>query len=310
MTTLIQVQAQAELERRRRERAKQPAPNPTSIAAATKIMAPQAHAPDLPFDLWPAQLQVLETFQRERLIIILKARQLGISWLVCLYVLWLCLFHSGKTVIVFSKGQDEADEMITRIRFLFTNLQWPHLATLTIDNASELGWSNGSRVESFAATKTAGRSLTASLLILDEFAFMLWGSKLYGSAKPTINDGGSMIILSTADAPGSTFYQHWQQAKKQISGFVHIFLPWSARPDRDSKWRDQLLSQSTDPAEVIREYPENDDEAFLYAGGLVYEFIWSDGPADGNVSEDADYIPDGGTVVWGLDDRNICNLDP
>lgn len=309
MNAPLTIQAQAELERRRRLRAKQPPPAPHAVAAATKIMAPQASDPDLPFDLWPAQVDVLDTFQRERLIIILKARQLGISWLVCLYVLWLCLFHPGKTVIVLSKGQDEADKMIARIRFMFERLQWPYLPALTTDNASKLGWSNNSHVESFAATKAAGRSLTASLLILDEFAFMLWGATLYGAAKPAINDGGSMIILSTADGPGSTFHQHWQQAKKGISGFVHIFLSWRERPDRDPEFRNRLLAQSLDPAEVIREYPENDDEAFLYAGGLVYEFVWSDGPEDGNVSEDADYIPDGGSVIWGLDDGYSGKMD-
>jgi hypothetical protein len=39
-------------------------------------------------------------------------------------------------------------------------------------------------------------------------------------------------------------------------------------------------------------------EAFTAAAGLVYD-IWSDGPPDGNVTEDADYIPDGGPVLLG-----------
>src|SRR5690242_4703825 len=47
------------------------------------------------FRLWPAQVAVMGTIATERKSIILKARQLGISWLVCAYVLWLCLFHTN-----------------------------------------------------------------------------------------------------------------------------------------------------------------------------------------------------------------------
>src|SRR4051812_2681787 len=60
-----------------------------------------------PFTLWPAQVGVMWALMTERLIIILKARQLGISWICCAYALWLCLFHPGKVVLIFSKGQAE-----------------------------------------------------------------------------------------------------------------------------------------------------------------------------------------------------------
>lgn len=40
---------------------------------------------------------------------------------------------------------------------------------------------------------------------------------------------------------------------------------------------------------------------WVQATGLVYD-VWSDGPPDGNVTEDADYIAGGGTVFWGVDD--------
>src|SRR5690242_20478512 len=71
------------------------------------------------FRLWPAQVQVLWSLMTEQLMVILKARQLGISWLCCSYALWLCLFYPGKVVLLFSKGQDEANEMLRRIKVLY-----------------------------------------------------------------------------------------------------------------------------------------------------------------------------------------------
>lgn len=43
-------------------------------------------------------------------------------------------------------------------------------------------------------------------------------------------------------------------------------------------------------------------------GGRVYE-VWSDQPG-GNVTEAADYVPDGGPVLWAVDDGYVGKLDP
>lgn len=40
---------------------------------------------------------------------------------------------------------------------------------------------------------------------------------------------------------------------------------------------------------------------WVQASGLVYD-VWSDGPPDGNVTEEAEYVPDGGSIYWACDD--------
>jgi hypothetical protein len=47
---------------------------------------------------------------------------------------------------------------------------------------------------------------------------------------------------------------------------------------------------------------------WVQASGIVYD-VWSDGPADGNVTEAADYIPDGGEILWSVDDGYSGALD-
>ena len=69
----------------------------------------------MPFHLWPAQRDLLDDLAAERLLLILKARQLGITWLVCAYALWLCLHKDQRLVLTFSIGQSEANEMMRRI---------------------------------------------------------------------------------------------------------------------------------------------------------------------------------------------------
>ncbi|HEY4722173.1 MAG TPA: hypothetical protein VII92_10025, partial [Anaerolineae bacterium] len=40
----------------------------------------------------------------------------------------------------------------------------------------------------------------------------------------------------------------------------------------------------------------------VMAEGLIYGDVWSDGPADGNVTEAAEYVQDGGPILWAVDD--------
>ena len=55
----------------------------------------------LPFRLWPEQVSTLKTIQDNRLVCILKARQLGLTWLAIGFALWLVLFRPAATVLLF-----------------------------------------------------------------------------------------------------------------------------------------------------------------------------------------------------------------
>ncbi len=267
----------------------------------------------MPFDLWPAQAEALTAMERERLIVFLKARQLGISWLACAFVLSQCITTAGQTWLFFSQGQDEADELIRRVAFLHDHHQdRADFPAVTKDNTDEWAWANRSRVLSRAATKRAGRSFTASGVILDEFAFMQWGPGVLAAVKPTIDAGGKLFIISSADGQGTPYHQMWLGAEAGANGFTPYFLPWTAHPGRDAGWRDRVQAESPEltQAEVLREYPASPLEAFIHAAGLIYEGVWSDGPADGNVTEAADYDPAGGDVAWAVDDGYVGGLDP
>lgn len=282
------------------------------FAARTSIEVPNgSDVAHVPFALWKDQVSTLDAMHAERLLVILKARQLGVSWLACLYALRMCTLYSGQPVLCLSRGQLEANELIHRISFMYhKHADRADLSRLVKDNTADLEWENGSSVISLAATKNAGRSLTAALAILDEWAFMAWPRETLSAVKPTIDAGGKLFIISSADGQGSAYHQFWQHAQSGLNGYKAIFLPWFAHPDRGEGWREQkIVEASGDTASVLREYPANDLEAFTAAAGLVYD-IWSDGPDDGNVTDAAEYDPDGGPVLWACDDGYHGQLDP
>lgn len=310
----LKLRAQAELELRARQRAKQrelralPLPD---FAARTQIEVPHGNdVAQVPFVPWPAQRDVLQVMDSEPLIVFLKARQIGVSWLACLYALRLCTLFPGQPVLCLSRGQLEANELIHRISFMYhqhADKAW--LPRLIADNTADLEWANSSSVISLAATKNAGRSLTAALVMLDEWAFMAWPRQTLAAVKPTIDAGGKLFIISSADGQGSAYHQFWQHAVLGNNGYKAIFLPWFAHPDRGADWRDQKIVESLgDTASVLREYPANDIEAFTAAAGLVYD-VWSDGPEGGNVTDTAEYVEGAGPIIWACDDGYEGMLD-
>lgn len=311
----LKVKAAAELEWRRRQRAKQQELRALPLAAfagRTKIEVPAGVGDDVayvPFAVWPRQADVLATMECDRLIVFLKARQIGISWLACLYAMRQCALHPGYPVLCLSRGQLEANELVHRISFMYhqhADRAW--LSRLIKDNTAYLEWAGGSSVTSLAATKDAGRSLTAALAILDEWAFMQWPKETLAAVKPTIDAGGKLFIISSADGQGSEYHQHWLAAEMGANGYTAVFLPWQARPDRGPGWRDQkIIEANGDTASVLREYPENPLEAFINAAGLMYGEVWREIE---NVTEDAEYIPDAGPIYWALDDGYSAGSAP
>lgn len=235
----------------------------------------------MPFHLWDAQKELLGDIAGERLLLILKARQLGISWLVCAYVLWLCLYRPGRLILMFSIGQDEANELMRRVHVMYWRLSEDmrrELPAIVKDNTEEMSWSNESRVQSLPSRKTAGSGYTASLIVLDEFAKNERAKELYTAVKPTIDGGGKMIILSSAHGTGNLFHEMCERAQKGVGRFVFRFLPWWVRPGRDDAWYAAVSADAVQSSLMGQEYPATPDEAFSATNSERYlpSILWWD----------------------------------
>jgi hypothetical protein len=221
----------------------------------------------IPFRLWPAQLQALQTIDSQRLTVILKARQLGLTWLVLGYVLWLMLFQPAATVLLFSRRDEEAVDLLrVRLRGLYQRLPpWLRVRGFVTDNDHVWHWSNGSRV--LALPTTAGDSYTASLAFVDEADLAPDLAKLLAAVKPTIDGGGRLILLSRVDKskPQSVFKRIYTAAKQKRTEWTPLFLPWQARPGRDAAWyHDQamdILHRTGSLDDLYEQYPATDAEA-------------------------------------------------
>lgn len=220
----------------------------------------------IPFKLWRAQADVLSCLRDNRLVIILKARQLGQTWLVLSYGLWLALFRPAVTLTLFSRRDDEAQHLLERLRGIYKHLpKWMQAKRVLVDNDHEWKLSNGSVVYAFPTT--AGDSYTVSMAIVDEADLVPNLNFLMNAVKPTIDGGGRMVLLSRAnkDEPQSTFKRMYRAAKEGKSPWKAIFLPWYSHPQRDSIWYEEqkrdIYARTGSLDDLWQQYPADDTEA-------------------------------------------------
>jgi hypothetical protein len=221
----------------------------------------------VPFRLWPAQRESAGDLQRYREVVILKARQLGFTWLVTAFALQRLLFYPVATVLLFSKRDDEAAELLAfRLREMYYRLpEWMRSGKLVADKTHKLELPSGSRAMAFSTT--GGRSYTATLAVIDEADFVPDLQAMLNAVKPTVDAGGRLVLLSTVDKgqPESAFKMIYRAAKQGQNTYLPIFHGWQARPDRSPQWYEEqrrtILAQTGALDDLHQEYPATDIEA-------------------------------------------------
>jgi hypothetical protein len=188
--------------------------------------------------------------------------------------------------------------MISRFEFMHQQHE-DNLPLIVAQNTRKITLENGSSIMSLPATKRAGRSFTAALVILDEFAFMQWPDETLAAVKPTVDNGGQLFIISSSDAHGSVYHQMWGMSQKGVTNYKTVFLPWDSHPDRGEGWREGKISESFNPIDTKREYPESPEEAFALSSDTIYAGVWH---GVESVTEEADFVPGAGPVYWAADD--------
>lgn len=226
----------------------------------------------IPFILWTEQINTLNLLHNEQLLIALKARQLGLTWLALAYGLWLMLFSPIATILIFSKRDDEATYLLSteRLRGIYDNLpDFLKAESVLEDNVKTWKLSNGSTARAFPTT--AGDSYTATFVIVDEADLVPNLNRMLRSVKPTIDAGGKMFMLSRSDKtlPQSEFKQIYRAAKKGTNGWAFIFLPWWVRPERNAAWyehvKSDILERTGSLDDLHEQYPATDAEALAPA---------------------------------------------
>jgi len=228
-----------------------------------RILEPPPGRGNIPFEPWPHLMEVCDILDDKKLLVWLKSRQTGASWLLAAYSLWMAQYHHGAVILLLSQGEEEAKKLLWKCKYIYEMLP-PGLRMQTgIDSRQELTFpALSSAITALPSTEKAGRSITASLVIMDEADFHEYADASFAAVKPTIDDsGGQLIMVSTSNATssGSLFKKMYREAPN--NGFSKVFYGWNVRPGRDNAWYDDRKNEYHDAALFEKEYPSTEDEA-------------------------------------------------
>lgn len=235
------------------------------------------------FELFDYQKETLHTIRNERYVVVLKARQLGLTTLMMAYALWMLLFRPGSNIVLVSRSQTAADKALEMLDFMWNFLpEWMNGRLPTLENNAakhhSFRFRDGmvSKITSYAATKTVAAGETATLVIWDEAALAEYQDDALRTLLPTTDAGGSMIIFSTARGGHNTFARVYRDAQRGDNEFVPVFHPWHVSrfmnplADNgeidDSRYQSKKRAMKNEPWLFYAEYPADVDEAFRQSG--------------------------------------------
>lgn len=252
------------------------------------------------FLLWAGQYRVLKLLLNNRFCVILKARQLGLTWLVLCYILWLMLFHPTVSILIFSLRDIDAKYLLgkKRLKGIYAKLpawfmmrrfnedvsappEWIPCSTKFVkDDAHEWALANDSNCMAFPTS--AGDSYTGTLVFVDEADLVPDLDDLMLSVAPVVDGGGQLILLSKSnkELPMSLFKTIYKNAIRGLTEWVAIFLAWYERPSRTKEWHDRITAtdkHNTGNVDATWEnYPATPEQALAPSQGdkrIAFELI-------------------------------------
>lgn len=246
---------------------------------------------------WRWQRDLLDWWIAEAKTIVLKGRQLGVTWVACGLALWYLLYRPGSDVLVYSITEDDAQIVVERI--------WDMLCSIN-DNPRLRHLMNGGRVtkparkgvrpteeivvehvvdgikmyssiSAMSSSSSAGHGRAGAFILFDEGSRQEYARTTWKAVLPAVADkGGKIAVVSTANGmsdersgQGNFFHYLWVKAGTVVfPGLKSRFLRWDLHPDRDQAWRDNLDMPEDDKDE---QYPNEPDDAFLLSGRPYFD---------------------------------------
>lgn len=171
-------------------------------------------------NLYYFQKEILKDFIKWKKVVLTKTRQAGISTLMALIFWWKAVIFPNEWLVIISKDGKSAQDFLEKIKANFDNIpQWMGLK-LVKNNAKGVVFSNKTKIDTFARSKSAGRGTSPTMVVLDEAAFYLTNSIIEGivsSVMPSLSrTGGSLFVVSTPNgsAEGSEGYWYYNQVRQ------------------------------------------------------------------------------------------------
>lgn len=189
------------------------------------------------FKLRPAQMELLQNIHYKN--IILKARQLGFTTFLCIFLLDYALFNQNKQIGIIAHTQGDATVIFKKVKIAWDNFPKVLREALKFstlgDSRAEYEFTNGSVMR----ISTSLRSGTYQAVLITEFGklcarFPEKADEIITGTLPAVPTKGLVFIESTAEGEEGHYYDMVQDAMEAkrlkraltVKDYKFFFFPW------------------------------------------------------------------------------------
>jgi hypothetical protein len=228
--------------------------------------------------LWPEQEKIIPALCGLALLILLKTRQIGLTWLSAALVLWLAITKPLHLTVIISASEDHAIEFLNRVYFILDRLPGWMVPPIKSRTKQVLEFQHNksliSTIKSMPTIEMGAESKTPNLLIIDEAHTIRNVSTIYNSSYPGIEQAKGRVIVIANSVKGGDGWgwvrDIYTASMTGLNSFKRIFLPWTAHPERPANFRELMEVAGMTQEDIKEHYPESEAEALTAATGSFF----------------------------------------
>ena len=242
---------------------------------------------EVPFKLFPRQIELLKSFVDNSNTIAIKHRQAGITTVASAWITGQCVFaskQSPETVLCIGNKLDISQQLIDKIgvfldqvpRWFWGSDFWSpdpnspknKKSIYKTRNKQHIELFNGCNIYARSSGENAARGISAvSILIFDEAAFIMNGISVYAqavAATASVKDA-KILMISTPNGKDQLYYRTYSKSIKKENNYHAVEFKWfqDLRYNRYLKW----YRKNKDNGKIEWDY----DTVIDKNGGIEYD---------------------------------------
>lgn len=228
----------------------------------------------IPFNLYPYQTKLAETYKKNKRVVLLAPRQSGKSVFTIAYLLWSALFSDYKNIVLVANKEATAKKTLRKLKEMYMLLPFFLKQGLFEWNKKQISFENGSNIYAESTSSSGNRGDTVSILFIDEAGIIekgLW-EDFYTSIYPTVAAVKSAQIIITSTPKGyNHFYQIWNMAMNNQSDYTPFRVLWNEIPGRNEAYKKKTIAEFGGGAKGLRKWRQEYECFFVGSGGTLIE---------------------------------------
>lgn len=217
----------------------------------------------IPFKLNDAQLDLFNTIRKNSRVIILKARQLGISTAVAGYIYHNTITTPGITSVLIGYNADLAAEFLDKIKTFYKTTPDSLRPQIHYNSRNEISFpALDSKILVLPSSENVGRGYTIFNCLVSELAFFEKAEEKMLAIENAVPKNGKIIIESTPQGIGNLYHRMWMA---EDNGYAKKEYGWWWLYTKEEL--ELIRKRINDPLRFAQEY----ELEFLSTGRPVFD---------------------------------------